>query len=263
MKYKIVIPSYNRADTLANKTIKVLQKHKIDPKNVYIFVANEEEKVKYHAALPAEYKNRLIVGVQGMKNIRNFINDYFPSGEQLFHMDDDLVDIYSRINEKKLEPIISLDAFIKLGFLLCQNKGCKLFSIYPVENPYFMKASIIRGLTYCMGGVWGNVNVPKLKVTVDNKEDFQRSIQYFLETYNPKHPEKGGVIRFNNICCGTTGYSGKGGMQSFDRTNPVILEDAKKVANMYSDYCTLNLTKKSGKPEIKIKQIKLEEIKLE
>jgi hypothetical protein len=263
MKYNIVIPSYNRADTLANKTIKLVQKHNIDPKNVYIFVANEEEKAKYRAALPAEYKDRLIVGIKGMKNIRNFINDYFPRGEQLFHMDDDLVDIYRRVNEKKLEPISSLDAFIKLGFSLCQEKGCNLFSIYPVDNPYFMKASIIRGLTYCMGGVWGAVNQPELKVTVDNKEDFQRSIQYFLNTYNPKNTQKGGVIRFNNICCGTTGYSGKGGMQSFDRTNPVILKEAKQVADKYSDYCTLNLTKKSGKPEIKIRQIKLEEIKLD
>jgi hypothetical protein len=263
MKYKIVIPSYNRADTLTNKTIKILQRQHIDPKNVYIFVANEEEKKKYRAILPTEYKDRLIVGVKGMKNIRNFINDYFPRGEQLFHMDDDLIDIYTRVNEKKLEPIRNLDAFIKLGFSLCQEKGCNLFSVYPVENPYFMKASIIRGLAYCMGGVWGNVNQPELKVTVDNKEDFQRSIQYFLNTYDPKHPQRGGVIRFNNVCCGTKGYSGNGGMQSFDRTNPVILREAQEVAHMFSDYCKLNLTKKSGKPEIKIRQIKLEEIKLE
>jgi cellulose synthase/poly-beta-1,6-N-acetylglucosamine synthase-like glycosyltransferase len=88
MKYKIVIPSYNRADTLATKTIPVLQRQKINPKDVYVFVANEDEKKKYQAALPEEYKSRLIVGVKGMKNIRNFINDYFPRGEQLFHMDD-------------------------------------------------------------------------------------------------------------------------------------------------------------------------------
>ena len=32
MKYKIAIPSYNREDTLPNKTIKILQKHKINEK---------------------------------------------------------------------------------------------------------------------------------------------------------------------------------------------------------------------------------------
>ena len=263
MKYKIVIPSYNRADTLANKSIKILQRNNINPKDVYIFVANEEEKQKYRQALPQEYKDRLVVGVKGMKNIRNFINDYFPRGEQLFHMDDDLVDVYYRVNEKKLEPIRSLDAFIKLGFSLCQDKGARLFSVYPVENPYFMKNSITRGLTYCMGGLWGNINQPELKVTVDNKEDFERSIQYFLNTYNPKNTQQGGVIRFNNVCCGTKGYSGAGGMQSFDRGYEVIMKDAQKVVEKYGDYCKLNLAKKSGKPEIKISQIKLEEIKLE
>ena len=201
--YKIVIPSYNRADTLASKSIKVLQRQHIDPKDVYIFVANEEEKKKYEAALPKEYKSRLFVGIKGMKNIRNFINDYFPRGEKLFHMDDDLIDVYHRVNSKKLEAIKSLDAFIKLGFDLCEEKGCRLFSVYPVENPYFMKASIVRGLTYCMGGLWGNVNQPELKVSVDNKEDFERSMQYFINTYNEKTPQRGGVIRFNNVCCGT------------------------------------------------------------
>lgn len=263
MKYKIVIPSYNRAETLANKSIKILQKHNIDPKNVHIFVASEEEKLKYKQTLPQEYKNRLIVGVKGMKNVRNFINDYFSNEEKLFHMDDDLVDVYYRVNEKKLEPIQSLDAFIKLGFSLCLEKGAKLFSVYPVENPYFMKSSITRGLTYCMGGFWGSINQPELKVNVDNKEDFERSIQYFVKTYNSKNPQKGGIIRFNNICCGTKGYSGAGGMQSFDRGYEVIMKDAQKIVQTYSDYCKLNLSKKSGKPEIKIKQIKLEEIKLD
>ena len=261
--YKIVVPSYNRADTLANKTIKVLERQKINPKDVYIFVANEDEKKKYEAALPKEYRSRLIVGVKGMKNIRNFINDYFPRGDKLFHMDDDLIDIYHRVNEKKLEPIKSLDAFIKLGFDLCEEKGCRLFSVYPVENPYFMKASITRGLTYCMGGMWGNVNQPELKVSVDNKEDFERSMQYFINTYNEKNPQKGGVIRFNNVCCGTKGYSGAGGMQSFDRGYEVIMQDSKKIVEKYGKYCSLNLVKKSGKPEIKIRLIKLEEIKLE
>jgi small nuclear ribonucleoprotein (snRNP)-like protein len=92
-------------------------------------------------------------------------------------------------------------------------------------------------------------------VSVNNKEDFERSIQYFKNS-------KGGVIRFNNVCVATQGYSGKGGMQSFDRGNNVILEDASIIAYKYPEYCDLNMTKKSGKPEIKIRQIKLEEIML-
>jgi hypothetical protein len=264
MKYKIAIPSYNRENTLPNKTIKILQKHKINPSLVHIFVANEEQRQKYLKTLPAEYKNRLIINnVTGIKNVRNFINEYFDEGERVFHLDDDLIDIYYRVSEKKLEPIKDLDALIKLGFSLCEEKGCKLFSIYPVENAYFMKNSIFRGLTYCMAGAMGTINRRDLKVCVNDKEDFERSILYFLDTYNPKNPQRGGVIRFNNVCAGTKGYKGAGGMQSFDRSYNVVLEASKTIVDKYGDYCKLNLKKKSGKPEVKINQIKLEEINLD
>lgn len=255
MSYKIVIPSYNRAETLLKKTITLIDKHNIPAQIVYIFVANEDEKQKYSETLPEKYIDRIIIGVKGMKNIRNFITDYFGEDEQLFYIDDDVVDIFYLNNENKLEPIRSLDSFITLGFSMCKKKSAKLFSIYPVQNPYFMKNNLILGLSYCMGGVYGVFNNPKLKVSVDNKEDFERSIQYFIN---------GNTLRFNNVCCGTKGYSGAGGMKSFDRTYVIILEDALKVVEKYGNYCKLNLSKKSGKPEIKIKQIIIskEEFKL-
>lgn len=264
MKYKIAIPSYQRENTLANKTIKILQKHNINPNNVSIFVANEEEKKKYQKVLPNEYKNRLVINnVTGIKNVRNFMNDYFEEGEKVFYLDDDLTDIFYRVSENKLETLPNLDAFIKLGFSLCEEKGSKLFSIYPVENAYFMKNSIFRGLTYCMGGAMGTINRKNLKVCVNDKEDFERSLLYFLDSYNPNNPQKGGVIRFNNICAGTRGYKGSGGMQSFDRSYNVVLEAAQTIVNKYGAYCKLNLKKKSGKPEVKLNQIKLEEISLD
>jgi hypothetical protein len=188
-----------------------------------------------------------------MKNIRNFITQYFPKNDKLFYLDDDIIDIYSLSSSNKLEPIDSLDELIKFGFNLCEKKDCRLFSIYPVQNAYFMKNSITRGLVYCMGGCYGIINEPSLTVCVDNKEDFERTLQYFMNT-------KGGVIRFNYVCCGTKGYVGKGGMQTFDRSNLVILEEAEKLVEKYGDYCSLHLTKKSKKPEIKLKRIVLEQI---
>ena len=50
--YKIAIPSYKRAHTLKNKTLKILQEYKIDPKKIHIFVANEEEKKEYEKVIP-------------------------------------------------------------------------------------------------------------------------------------------------------------------------------------------------------------------
>ena len=51
MNYKIAIPSYKRTETLKNKTLKLLHKYNISPKNIYIFVANSKEKTNYHKVI--------------------------------------------------------------------------------------------------------------------------------------------------------------------------------------------------------------------
>ena len=37
--YVVAIPSYKRPDTLKNKTLKVLQRYKIDPKNCLLYTS--------------------------------------------------------------------------------------------------------------------------------------------------------------------------------------------------------------------------------
>ena len=45
--YKVAIPSYKRATTLRDKTLKVLQEHKISPSKIHIFVADKKQKKEY------------------------------------------------------------------------------------------------------------------------------------------------------------------------------------------------------------------------
>jgi hypothetical protein len=258
--FKIVIPSYKRPLILCNKTLQLLIDHGINPSIVYIFVANEEQLNLYREMLPREYKDRLVVAVAGMMNVRNFITDYFEEDEKLFNIDDDISEIFKKVNDT-LEPIDDLTAFIKKGFEYCDLYGSNLFSIYPVANAYFMKNNVDRGLLYCMGGVWGNYNKRHLKVSVDDKEDFERSLLFFLDTYNPADTTKGGVIRFNNVCCQTKGYTGaNSGMNAFDRSYNIILDSANKIVDTHGKYCSLNLKKKSGKPEIRFKRLVLGKI---
>jgi hypothetical protein len=258
--FKIVIPSYKRPLILYNKTLQILIDHGINPNIVYIFVADEEQLNIYRDVLPKEYKDRLVVAVAGMMNVRNFITDYFQEDDKLFNLDDDISEIYKKVNDE-LVPIDDLTAFINKGFQLCDLHGCNLFSIYPVANAYFMKNVIDRGLLYCMGGVWGNYNKRHLKVSVNDKEDFERSLIYFLDTYDSKDTSRGGVIRFNNVCCATKGYTGaNSGMNAFDRSYNIILESANKIVDTYGKYCSLNLKKKSGKPEVRFKRLVLGKI---
>ena len=71
--YVIAIPSYKRAETLKSKTLSMLKSNKINSKKIHVFVANNEEKNIYESTLDKNSYGKIIVGIVGMKNIRNFI----------------------------------------------------------------------------------------------------------------------------------------------------------------------------------------------
>ena len=89
MNYVIAIPSYQRAETLKNKTLNLLQNHQIDPKKIHIFVANKQQENEYLNALEPNSYHQIIRGRKGVKNIRNFMANHFEEGQPVFYMDDD------------------------------------------------------------------------------------------------------------------------------------------------------------------------------
>jgi hypothetical protein len=111
-----------------------------------------------------------------------------------------------------------------------------------------MKPTITLGLQYICGGLFGVINNKNILATINDKEDFQRSIQYYLAD--------GNNMRFNYIGLDTRGYSGQGGMNTKDnRTYEIILEACNTLINMFPEYTKLNLKKKNNKPEVKLTRI--------
>ena len=92
-EYVIAIPSYKRPKTLKNQTLKVLKDYKIEPQRIYIFVADKEEKKIYENEIDEKDYNKIVIGLPGIKNIRNFMPNYFKEGQYIFYMDDDIVNI--------------------------------------------------------------------------------------------------------------------------------------------------------------------------
>ena len=76
-EYVVAIPSYKRPETLRDRSLKILKHHKIDKKKIFIFVSDTEQKKIYEDVLKDKYYNKIIVGVPGIKNIRNFMPKYF------------------------------------------------------------------------------------------------------------------------------------------------------------------------------------------
>jgi hypothetical protein len=245
--YVVAIPSYKRAETLRDKTLSVLAEYKISASKIYVFVADKEQEDLYRSVLKPGSYGHMIVGVPGMANIRNFITKYFPVGKRIINMDDDIKGFleFSSTARRHEIPLRSLDSLIKKGFSESAKTGFRLWGIYPVANGFFMKEGATSDLKYIIGAFWGITNPgPILTVTIDDKEDYLRSlIMYVLD---------GGVLRFRDAAPITAYYKEAGGMQE-ERTMNRVTKSAEALHSAFPDLTKLNATKKSGYLELRLR----------
>ena len=264
-KYIIVIPSYNRVDIIQVKTLALLQRHNIRAHKINIFVANQTEYDIYYENIPKNLYNKLIIGVIGLKNQRNYIMNYYPEGTHIVQMDDDLDSIVELVDNttaqqntqqqiqpqpqlhKETIPITNLNKFILNAFKICNNKNIFLWGVYPLANPYFMTHTTTTDLRFIVGPFWGVINRHNkdLNLTIDEKENSERTLQHWVID--------NAVLRFNYIGIKTKYYKNKGGLQSEDKNRTQeALQSVKYLHNKYPQLTKIYLGKKSGIPEIKL-----------
>ena len=253
--YVIAIPSYKRHKELAGKTLALLkQDDTISRDAVYIFVANKSEKKVYENFLDPNSYNKIVVGKKGLKNQRNFIINYFNEGQYVIELDDDLDGLYTLkdknniIKEKhKLIKLPNLEKLIYDAYGIMKKYDIYLFGIYPVHNPFFMSNKITTKLKFIVGPFFGFINRKNkhFKVDIDEKDDVLRTLIYYKED--------GRVLRFNNVCLKTSYYKEPGGMQAEKKDRKVeALKSAHILIKRYPNFTKLNLTKKSGHPEVRL-----------
>ena len=252
--YIIAIPSYNRPELIQVKTLAVLHKHNINSKLINIFVSDREQYNLYKSQIPVFLYNKLIIGVKGLKNQRNYINAYYPEGYHIVEMDDDIdkivelnTDTNNKTKTKTIKPIAELHSFIKKAFKLCHKKNIFLWGVYPLANSHFMTEKVTTDLRFIVGPMWGMINRhhQDLVLTIDEKEDTERTLQHWVMD--------GKVLRFNNIGIETNYYKNKGGMQidSINRKEEA-LKSVYYLHKKYPEITKIHLGKKSGVPEIKL-----------
>jgi hypothetical protein len=250
--YVIAIPSYKRAETLRDKSLAVLKEYKIDPKRIDIFVANKDEEKVYKETLEPGTYNKIIVGVPKIGPQRNFISEYYPVGKAVIHMDDDIQGFieYSKTAKRNEKKLVNLEAAIQRGFAECRKHNCRLWGIYPTPNGYFMNDKVDNDLRFIIGCFNGMYNPgtkgPKgVKLALEmDKEDYERSVRFYIAD--------GGVIRMRGYAPKTAYYTEKGGNQEY-RTKKSVMDGAKWMVKTFPDYATMNLTKKSGYPEVRLR----------
>jgi hypothetical protein len=245
--YKIAIPSYKRAETIKNKTLTLMSQYNIDPERVTIFVANEQEYDTYHKNLSDTAFRNIVIGEVGMGAIRRFMQSYYPEGTYLMQFDDDLQQILRKVDDKKFEPIENLEEeLIFKGFRACEANNAYLFGIYAAANPMFMKHKISVGLYYCIGSCWGVINRHdnSLSVTLDDKEDYERTLQHYVKD--------GNVVRLDNITVKSKYYTEEGGMQ-VERTSERILRSAENLVQRFPGLCTMYIRETTGHAELRLR----------
>jgi len=249
----VCVPSYKRAETCNEKTLKMLKNNKISASKIYVYVANDEEYKEYLKVLDKKLYNKLVVGIKGLVPQRQFIMEQWKEGQHIVFFDDDVQSIDLSIS--KLFKGKTLDYFFKYAFKECVANKSSIWGVYPVYNPFFREArdETSTCLNYIVGAFYGIINRPKLKsiqlsITKENgqKEDVERTIKYFIED--------GIVLRFNRVGFVTKYYGKSGGLGTFeDRLKP-MLEASNKIKAAYPDYGNIS-TKKTGMTEFKLKKI--------
>jgi hypothetical protein len=251
--YVVCIPSYKRAKLCNDKTLTTLHKMNIEPNKIYVYVANKEEKEEYEKTLDKSFYNKLVIGIKGLAQQRQFIEEQWPKGKHIVFFDDDIESIDLKLS--KLFKGKSLDYFFKYAFDECKKMKSYIWGVYPVFNPFFRKDrdEISSCLNYIIGAFYGVINRPKFKpiqltLTKENgqKEDIERTILYFVED--------GIVLRFNKVGFVTKYYGKSGGLGTFDARLKPMLEASKKIQKKYPEYGSV-ITRKSGMTEFKLKKI--------
>ncbi len=253
MKYRVAIPSYKRYNELGSKTLSILNKYNI-PKDIIDIFVNTPEEYNIYKKLYPEYN--IILGELGMKEIREFIFNYYNEGDKILCMDDDIRGIKIKNTRKTyknpgrmIEDIIGFDKYIEKGFELCEENNTIFWGISPTTNHGYMKWTDTTDFKFLPGWLFGVIiDKEVLKLNVAQYEDFERCIKVYKKY--------GKLIRMNYICATTNTGKCNGGMNDTNRIN-IMNRDLNILKSLYSDYFIIK-DKKSAlngvNPLLKIKK---------
>lgn len=205
-----------RAETIHKKTLKALEESGVMPDDVTIF-AHPDEAAEYRVRNP---KWKVIEGGDTLENQRTAVARHFPEGARVVSCDDDV-----RFWATTEGRLASMPLLAETMFQTAEKVGAKMWGVYPVNNEFFMKASITFGLHFLIGQTFGFVSrgPEAFPVEASPKDDWWLTLQSFTED--------GVVLRVNSVACASE-MRGKGGIEHLTDDRRAMNEAAtrKKLA---------------------------------
>lgn len=178
---RFAIPSLNRSDVIAEKTVSSLTGAGVSPSDIFVFLSDPSEKNEYEKVLPKDCN--VIPGKRGITAQRCFINSFFDDGDRIVSLDDDILIV--RKEEKNCVPID--ESFVDLShraFDFCDAIGLRMWGIQPLSNYNFSRHQSIAGLNMIMGIISGEyAGETDCQPTVEGQcEDLEKSLLHY-QTY--------------------------------------------------------------------------------
>lgn len=240
MNYIIVIPTYKRHTIISGEkgTLYFLKQNNIPKEKIILFVADEEEKELYDTFVNKDlYSGTIVVGKKGILNQRHFIMDYFPEGQYIISIDDDIQDMLVK-NDKKLRRVEpkELNYMIENSYILMKETNANLWGINMITNPLWMQDKISTNLTVIVAGFYGFINHHNRKNIIDNdaREDVERSILFF--------DKDNVIIKYLNITIKTRMRETEGGIQAL-----MTSEERTKKEDLYTQELKLKYPQYFGR----------------
>lgn len=231
MNLPVAIPSYQRSTSISQKTLAFLASAGYPADKITIFVASQDESVKYHQDVSRELYGKIVIGVPGLAEQRNFITAYYPEGQIYLGMDDDIRKIDSPY--KDFRGIVT-DAVARI-----ETGEGGLFGVLPNDDKRRYTDDTTSHLTHIIGSFFICKNHREILVTHTEKDDYERTILYFKRY--------GKVFRYRGAGVATSYCGGRGGLQQEGRSERML----EGVLNLVSRYPGLCKRKdKKGMPDV-------------
>lgn len=220
---QFAIPSYKRSDQIREKTIQTLEELQVPKSRVSVFVADEEERVRYASQLP-DYN--LVVGELGIGNQRTFINSYYDV--PYVSLDDDVTLVQKDGN--RVKPFTgNLYELAERAFNLCDEVGAKMWGVPETDNGFFMKHQTVHGLRACTGCLMGEYGgLPEVQSRRDHTEDLEKCLLHYIKY--------GGFLRLDDLTTKQKRYSSGGVLEHLGGKESRLEVYRKSVLDMVKLY---------------------------
>ena len=238
MDYVLVIPTYNRINTLKSKTLAFLNNTNAPKPVLWI---NENESIELYSSEFSGYEIKQ--GGTDIGSKRNAIQNYYPLDTKLIFIDDDVKDIVVKSGTNKKKSLKDFNKLVEYGFTQAEQNNSKIWGIYPLDNPLWMKYEIKTQLCMIIGTFFGIINQRDF-VKSNYAEDLERSLKYYVAQKK--------LLRLDFIGLNTKCYTEPGGLQSTDNREIKNKEAKENLLKEYPDYVTLFL--RNNRTEIRFKR---------